>query len=161
MGKEIRIVLVGPPYDEPRYYGKIAWNDNNVYIRHPERGKDSRHKDGVTYIHSTEENRTIEDRINISEVGREIVNYIKRDQPFEPPLLRGTIKETDFVVNTEDAGINPRFAVEIVDNKRLPGVLFAWQSHSTAPSVKTFEDKGNNQSLIIVVAGSLTSPPST
>lgn len=161
MVKEIRIVLVGPPYNEPRYYGKIEWNDNNVYIRHPERGKDSRHEDGVTYIHSTELTRIKEVRINISEVGREIVNYIKWDQPFEPPLLKGAIKKTDFVVNTADAGIKPRFAVEIVDNNRLPGVLFAWETHSTAPSVKTFENKGKNQALIIAVAGSLTCPPST
>lgn len=161
MGKGIRIVLVGPPYNEPRYYGQLEWNDNNVYIRHPEGGKDSRHKDGFTYIHSKEIKRIEEQRIPMSEVSREIVNYIKWDQPFEPPLLQGTIKETDFVVNTEDAGINPRLAVEIVENKRLSGVLFAWQSHSTAPSVKTFENKGNNQSLIIAVAGSLTSSPST
>jgi len=161
VGKEIRIVLLGVPYNEPRYYGLLAWNDDNVYIRHPEGGKDSRHKNGFTYMHSTAETRIREKRIVISDVGREIINYIDCDQAFEPSPLRGPIKETEFLVKTEVAGIRTRFAVEIVKNDRLHGDLSAWQSHSTAPSVNFFEDKGNNQTLIVAVAGTLTNPPST
>ena len=64
MAREFRIILKGPPYSEPRYYGTLQWNDRNVYIWHPSGRKDSRHSDGATF-----------------QVGRELVNFISLKPP--------------------------------------------------------------------------------
>ena len=65
------------------------------------------------------------------------------------------------MIQTTAAGVTPRLAVEIVRNNRLPGVLRAWNLHSTAPDVLYHTDKGLEQSLVVAVAGSLKEPPST
>lgn len=158
----IRIILQGPPYSEPRYYGQLQWGERDVYIRHPSGGKDSRHKDGMTYLNSTGSTRSIETRVKTSDVSRELVNYIKLSPSLqEPPVFNGKIQPNDLVLQTTSAGVAPRLAVEIVENKRLAGVLNAWKSHSTAPDVQAHTDKGIGQSLVVAVSGSLTAPPST
>jgi hypothetical protein len=160
---EIRIVIEGPPYPEPRYYGEIAWNEHNVYLRHPGGGKDSRHSDGGTRLTSTGSQRSLETRLPTSAVSRELINFISLKPPLsEPPPLRGAIRSTDLVLHTSSAGTMPRLAVEIVSNTRLPGVVAAWEAHSTmANSVQTYRSKGFNQSLLVALAGSRTSVPST
>ena len=160
--KTIRIILKGHPYSEPRYYGKLQWSDRDVYLRHPGGGKDSRHRDGKTYLKSTAGMRSVESRINTSDVSRELVNYLTLSSALpEPPVFSGTIGQNDLVIATTDSGAKPRLAVEIVGNSRLAGVLNAWESHSSAPNVKTYAGKGLGQSLVVAVAGSLTTPPST
>ena len=157
----VRIVLVGSPFSEPRYYGKLQWSARDVYIRHPGGGKDSRHKNGMTYLHSTGKSRLIETRLETSEVSRELVNYVELPATLsEPPVLDGNIRTNDLVLQTSSVGSSPRLAVEIVEDARLDAVLKAWRSHSTAPSVQTHADKGLGQSLVIAVAGSLKDPPS-
>lgn len=158
----IRILLVSSPYSDPRYYGELQWSDRDVYIRHPGGGKDSRHQNGMTYLQSTGKARSIETRLKTSDVSRELVNYLTLPSSLpEPPVLRGKIRQNDLVLQTSVAGTVPRLAVEIVENARLDGVLSAWKSHSTAPSVQTYVDKGLGQSLVVAVAGSLITPPST
>lgn len=158
----MRIILQGSPYSEPRYYGKLQWSERDVYIRHPGGGKDSRHKDGKTYLNSTGSIRSIDTRVQTSEVSRELVNYIELPSSLtEPPVFRGEIQPNDLVLQTTSAGVAPRLAVEIVRNERLIGVLNAWKSHSTAPDVQSHTDKGTGQSLVVAVAGSLPAPPST
>ena len=159
---ETRIVLQGTPYDEPRYYGKLQWSHHDVYIKHPGGGKDSRHRDGRTHLTSTDDNRLFEIRIPTSEVSREFVNYVELHPCLmELQVLRGGIRKTDIVLPTTSAGTLPRLAVEIVRNERLNGVCSAWESHSTAPNVQFCVDKGLGQSLVVAVAGSLMTPPST
>jgi hypothetical protein len=161
MKKKTRMVLVGHPYNEPRYYGTLEWNDRNVYLYHPGGGKDSRHKDGQTFLKSTGEMRSNEIRLETSDVSRELVNYVDLPSSFpEPPVLRGEIRKNDFVLHTTEAGALPRLAVEIVENARLDEVLNAWKMNSTAPNVQAYADKGLGQSLVIAVAGSLITPPS-
>ena len=158
----IKILLEGPPFSEHRYYGELAWNERNIYIRHPGGGKDSRHQDGMTYLTSTGETRLVEIRLKTSDVSRELVDYVTLPSLLpEPAVFRGKIRKNDLVLNTSLVGTEPRLAVEIVENSRLDEVLKAWESHSTAPSVQTYVDKGLGQSLIIAVAGSLGTPPST
>ncbi len=157
-----RIVLTGPPYEEPRYYGAVQWDDRNVYLRHPGGGKDSRHSNGATYLTSTGSNRELETRIPTSAVGRELVNFISlKPTVAEPPILRGSIRPTDLVLPTTSAGTAPRLAVEIVANARLDGVRRAWEQNSTVSSVRTYVDKGLGQTLFVALAGTKTSIPST
>ena len=159
---ETRIVITGNPYQEPRYGGTVQWSEHDVYLRHPGGGKDSRHSDGKTYLTSTEPSRDLLERLPTSDVSRELINFIElRSGTTEPPLLRGTIRPSDFVVNTDTIGPTPRFAVEIVENSRLDGVQCAWEANSTVSSVQTCIDKGLGQSLLIAFAGSNTTPPST
>lgn len=157
-------MIAGDPYTEPRYYGRLSWSADgrDVYLRHPHGGKDSRHSDGRTYLNSTGHVRSVETRVQTSDVTRELVSYLSLSTHIsEPPPLRGAIRDDDFVISTESAGIAPRIAVEIVTNDRLPGVMRAWASHSTAPNVRTYRDKGLGQSLVVAVVGSLAAPPST
>jgi hypothetical protein len=159
---EFRIVLTGEPYKEPRYYGELEWDARNVYVRHPGGGKDSRHSNGATYLTSTGSDRALEFRVPTSAVGRELINFIAlKPTVSEPPVLRGGIKTTDLVIPTTSAGTAPRLAVELVANSRLTGVLKAWESNSTVSSVRTFVDKGLDQTLVVALAGARTSVPST
>jgi hypothetical protein len=160
---DIRIVLEGPPYPEPRYYGEIAWNQRNVYLRHPGGGKDSRHSDGGTRLTSTGSQRAVETRLPTSAVSRELINFISLKPPLaEPPPLRGRIRATDLVLRTSSAGTMPRLAVEIVSDTRLAGVIAAWEATSTgASSVQTYRSKGLGQTLLVALAGSRTNVPST
>jgi hypothetical protein len=158
----INILLQGRPYNGLRYYGKLEWNERDIYLRHPSGGKDSRHPDGKTYLTSTGTMRGTELRVKTSEVSREIINYVKLSPASsEPREYKKTIKPNDLVLDTSEVGTKPRLAVEIVANSRLNGVLNAWKLHSTAPNVQVHRDKGLGQSLIIAVAGSLMVPPST
>lgn len=159
---ELRLALKGPPYDQPRYYGKLQWGERDVYVRHPHGGKDSRHRNGQTYLTSTGEKRTVESRLPTSNVTRALVNYVELSTSLpEPPELRGEVRGDDFVLPTTSAGTAPRLAVEIVSDGRLDGVVEAWRSHSTAPSVQTFVDKGLGQNLVVAFAGSLDESPFT
>ena len=159
---EFRIILKGPPYSEPRYYGAVQWNDRNVYIRYAGGGKDSRHADGPTFLASTGAGRSLELRVPTSEVSRELVNFVTLRPPLdEPPPLRGPIRESDLVLPTTSAGTMPRLAVEIVQNTRVAGVAAAWERCSGVSSVKTCVDKGLGQSLLVALAGAHTTPPST
>lgn len=159
---ESRIVLHGPPYQEPRYCGMVQWDSHNVYLRHAGGGKDSRHSDGATYLTSTEAERTLQQRLPTSEVGRELVNFISLPaESTGPPPLRGATRKSDISVNTASVGTMPRFAVEIVSDSRLPGVVAAWESTSGVSSVQTCIDKGLGQHLVVAFAGSSTSVPST
>ena len=79
----------------------------------------------------------------------------------EPPKFTGMIGPNDLVLLTSEVGVEPKLAVEIVENSRLAGVLYAWKSHSTAPNVQTYVDKGLGQSLVVAAAGSLLIPPTT
>jgi hypothetical protein len=158
----IKILLIGPPYAEPRYYGKLEWNDRNVYIRHPGGGKDSRHQDGMTYFKSPGKAPSIEVRVRTSDVSRELVNYVTLPSSLpEPPAFRGKIRPDDLILDTSLVGTEPRLAVEVVENARRDGVLREWESHSTAPSVRTYVDKGLGQCLIVAVASPLGTCPST
>ncbi len=159
---DVRIVLEGSPYAEPRYYGTLQWNDRNVYIRHAGGGKDSRHGDGATFLGTTGPARATERRVPTSEISRELLNFISLRPPLtEPPPLRGPIRFTDLVLKTTSAGTIPRLAVEIVENARVPGVVAAWERNSTVSSVRTCIDKGLGQTLIVALGGSRTEPPST
>lgn len=159
---EMRIVLVGQPYAEPRYYGSLAWRERDVYVRHPGGGKDSRHGDGVTYLTSTEHSRTSELRVPTSDITRELVNFIQLpSSQSEPQPLRGPIRPTDLILHTMSVGTTPRLAVEITANQYLPDVLSAWQAYSTASSVQTQIDKGLGQTLIVALTASSTSMRST
>jgi hypothetical protein len=159
---KMNIILKGDPYCQPRYYGKIEWNERDIYIRSAGGGKDSRHKDGMTYLHSTGLQRTVDTRLPTSDVSREFINYVELP-PFlsEPPVFRRPIGTNDLVLQTTSAGLKPRLAVEVVSNDRLDGVLKAWKSHSSAPDVQSYTDKGLGQSLVVAVLGSLKGPPST
>ena len=160
--RTINIVLRGPPYSEPRYYGKLQWSDRDVYIRHPGGGYDTRHRNGKTYLKSTSRMREVETRVKTSDVSREFVNYVTLSSALpEPRVFTRTIGPNDLVLKTTEAGAKPRLAVEIVENSRLAGVLNAWKSHSSAPNVQAFFNKGLGQSLVVAVAGSLTVPPTT
>lgn len=162
MARDVRIILEGPPYGEPRYYGTLQWNDRNIYIRHPGGRKDSRHSDGVTFFGTTGSERVVERRVPTSEVSRELVNFITLKPPLtEPPRLLGPIRASDLVLRTTSAGTAPRIAVEIVENSRVPGVVGAWERNSTVSSVRTCIDKGLGQALIVALAGSRTDSPST
>ena len=159
---EIRIILQGAPYNEPRYYGMIQWTATDVYIRHIGGWKDSRHRDGKTFLHSTGSERTIEQRLPISEISRELINYVDLPPFFpEPPPFEGSIRKNDLIMPTSSAGSAPRLAVEIVEDARITGVQQAWVSHSTAPDVQVCIDKGSGHHLIVAVSGSLSAPPST
>ena len=150
---EMRIVLTGPPYDEPRYYGKIQWGLRDVYVRHPGGGKDSRHSDGATRLTSTDESRICEMRVATSDVIHETVNFVQLPSSVsEPAPLRDAIKPTDLVLDTSSVGTAPRLAVEIAANNILPEVLNAWQTTSGVSSVQTCVDKGLGQSLIVAAA---------
>lgn len=145
---EFRLVLVGEPYPEPRYYGRLSWSERDVYLRHPHGGKDSRHADGRTYLTSSGPIRSIETRVPTSDVTRELVNYLSLFTAIpEPPPLRGAIRDDDFVLPTDSAGTAPRLAVEIVSNDRVPGVLEAWGSHSTAPNRAHLSREGEGPEL--------------
>ena len=116
----------------------------------------------MTYLNSTGNERFIETRVPTSEISRELINYIELPSSLsEPPVFRGKIQNNDLLLQTTSVGTAPRLAVEIVEDERLSGVLNTWKSHSTAPDVQTYADKGIGQSLVIAVAGSLTTPPST
>jgi len=130
---DMRIVLTGPPYDEPRYYGMLQWDDRNVYIRHPGGGKDSRHGDGKTWLTTTGDSRQMELRVPTSDVTQELLNFVALPTSMpEPPILRGGIQPTDLVLNTSSVGTSPQLAVEIVANPRLPDVLALYQTSSAA-----------------------------
>ena len=73
----MRVVLTGPEYREPRYYGQLEWSERDVYLRHPGGGKDSRHRDGATYLTSDTTDRTFETRCPTSDIFRETVNFIQ------------------------------------------------------------------------------------
>jgi hypothetical protein len=159
---DFRIVLNGPPYAEPRYYGALQWNDRNVYIRYAGGGKDSRHSDGGTFLASTGHGRSFEQRLPTSEVSRELVSFISLKAPMtEPPPLRGPIRKSDLVLPTTSAGTAPRLAVELVENSRVSGVLAAWERNPTVSSVQTYVDKGLGQTLVVALAGAHDGPPST
>ena len=159
---EVRIVISGAPYPEPRWGGTVQWSEHHVYLRHPGGGKDSRHSDGKTYLTSTGSTREVQERIPTSDVSRELVNFIELSpDSTAPPVLRGSVKESDFVVDTASLGPTPRFAVEIVENSRLDGVRRAWEANSTVSSVQTSMDKGLGQSLLIAFASLSRTAPST
>jgi hypothetical protein len=161
MGK-IGIVLIGEPYDEPRYAGEVSWSARNVYLRHPGGGKDSRHSDGRTLLTSTEASRQSQLRVPTSDVSRELVNFVQlRSGATEPPVLRRPIRPDDLVVGTASVGTAPRFAVEIVASSRAPGVAAAWRATSGVSSAFTYVDKGLGQSIVVAFAGSATTTPST
>ena len=162
MAREFRIILKGPPYSEPRYYGTLQWNDRNVYIWHPSGRKDSRHSDGATFLATTGAMRAVETRVPTSQIGRELVNFISLRRPLtEPRRLRGPVRASDLVLRTTSAGTVPRLAVEIVENARAAGVCAAWERNSTVSSVLTLVDKGLGQKLIVAFAGSGQEVPST
>ncbi len=162
MADGFRIIIKGPPYPEPRYYGSLQWDERNVYIRHPGGRKDSRHSDGATWLGTTGPYRTVEMRVPTSQIGRELVNFVSLKPPqSEPPPLRGPIRATDLVVQTQSAGTMPRIAIEIVANVRVAGVCAAWERNSTVSSVFTLANKGLNQTLVVALAGSRAEAPST
>src|SRR6266545_8014721 len=109
---DFRIVLVGPPYKEPRFYGELGWNARNVYLRHPDGAKDSRHRDGNTFLTSTGSQRSHELRVPTSAASRELINFIalKATMP-EPRILDGPIRKSDLIIPTTSAGTAPRLAV--------------------------------------------------
>lgn len=157
----LRVILTGDPYTGPRFYGEVSWNSRNVYLRHPNGAKDSRHSDGNTFLTSTGDSRTTQLRVPTSSISRELVNFIELgSQPFPSPL-RGEIRPRDLVLDTASVGTAPRIAVEIVASTRAPGVAAAWGTLSTVSSAHTVVDKGLGQSLVIAVAGNATTPPST
>src|SRR2546425_7012209 len=159
---EFRIILKGPPYAEPRYYGELGWNQRNVYIRYAGGGKDSRHSDGRPFLAATGANRAFEQRLATSAVTRELLNFISLRPPLsEPPRLNGLIRKKDLVLETSSAGTAPRIAVEIVASSRVKGVMAAWERNSTVSSVRTCVDKGLGQTLVVALAGSHDRPPST
>ena len=156
---DMRLVLLGSPYPEPRYYGRIAWSADgrHVHILHQDGGKDSRHSDGATYITSTEEHRPLELRVPTSDVTHERINFLSLpSSSSEPPVLPSPIKGTDLVLHTSSVGTAPRLAVEIAANAELPTILSAWQGRSDVSSINTLVDKRLDQTLIVALA-----PPST
>ena len=151
---EMRIVLGGEAYPSPRYYGTIAWSADgrDVYIRHPGGGKDSRHRDGRTYLTSTEAERYVETRAPTSDITQERVNVVTLPAFLsEPPVLSGAVRATDLLLHSSSVGTVPRLAVEIVANQRLPDVIAGWQSHSGVASVTTQVDKGLGQTLLVAL----------
>jgi len=95
-------------------------------------------------------------------VSRELVNFIAlRAGTTGPPPIRGDPRSSDLTVRTESVGTAPRFAVEIVDDSRLSGVVAAWGSTSGVSSVQTCIDKGLGQHLVVAFAGESTAIPST
>src|SRR3989442_9128083 len=151
---EFRIILKGPPYAEPRYYGELGWNQRNVYIRYAGGGKDSRHSDGRTFLATTGANRAFEQRLATSAVTRELLNFISLRPPLsEPPRLNGLIRKKDLVLETSSAGTAPRIAVEIVASSRVKGVMAAWDLNSTVCRVCTCFNNGLGPSLDVVLPG--------
>jgi len=159
---DIRLVLTGQPYSEPRYYGQIAWTPRDVYARHPGGGKDSRHSDGQVWFTTTGPERARETRIPTSDVTSELVTFITlRSDTSEPPRLKGPPRSTDLLIPTTSAGRAPRVAVEIVAAARVAGVVAAWERVSGVSSVLTVIDKGLGQSLVLAFATNVTTSPST
>ena len=147
---EFRIVLQGPPYSEPRFYGELSWRATDVYVRQPHGGKDSRHSDGATYLSSDSSTRIVETRLPLSAVTGELVTTISLPSLLtEPRPLSGAIRAKDLVLNTSSNGTAPRLAVAVVANAQLPEALAEWQSRSGVSSVQTYVDKGLGQSLIV------------
>jgi hypothetical protein len=155
----MRLVLIGAPYAEPRYYGSVEWaaDGRGVYLRQPSGAKTSRHGDGATYLTSTDASRRLETRVPTSDITHERVNFITLPSSMpEPPVLSGEIRSTDLVLHTSSIGTSPQLAVEIAANRFLPEVLAAWQAQSTVGSICTCVDKQLDQTLIVALAPSST-----
>jgi len=147
-----RIVLSGPPYAEPRFYGELSWRATDVYVRRPHGGKDSRHSDGHTYLSSHATDRVVETRLPISSVTNEHLTTISLPPSLcTPEVLEGTVRPRDLVIDTTSVGPAPRLAVAIVTNPQLADAIANWQARSGVSSVQTYVDKGLGQSLLVAL----------
>jgi hypothetical protein len=149
---DIRVVLTGPPYGEPRYYGTLAWRATDAYVRHLHGGKDSRHSDGQTYLSSNASDRVVETRLPLSSVTGEHLSTISLPTALsEPSVLCGPIRPGDLVINTASVGTAPFLAVTIVSNAQLADVLGQLGATSGVSSLQTCCDKGLGQTLIVAL----------
>jgi hypothetical protein len=148
---DTRVILTGPCFATPQYYGRLSWTSTDVYLRHPLGGKDSRHSDGGTFLTSDGADRAFEQRVPTSEITRELLNYIALPSGAPRPL-EGAIRPSDIVVSVDSATSRPRIAVEIVSNSSLAATLADWQTRSGVSSVCSVVPKGRAQSLLLAIA---------
>jgi len=149
---DFRVILTGPSYREPRFYGELSWRATDVYVRQPHGGKDSRHSNGETYLSSEGTERIIETRLPLSAVTDEHLTTIRLPSLMtEPRVLDGSIRPRDLVVDTASLGTAPQLAVTIVSNPHLADALANWQTRSGISSVQTWVDKGLGQSLLVAL----------
>ena len=148
----MRIILTGQPYSGPRFYGELSWRSTDVYVRHPDGRKDSRHSDGITYLSSDTTVRAVDTRVPTSAATQEVIKTIALPPLLaEPRALQGTIRDRDLVIDTASVGTAPTLAVSIVENSQLSDAIGAWQACSGVSSVQTFVDKGLGQSLLVAL----------
>ena len=147
-----RIVLSGPPYAEPRFYGELSWRATDVYVRQPHGAKDSRHSNGQTYLSSEGTDRVVETRLPISSVTDEQVTTISLPSSLSTPrALEGAIRPRDLLIDTCSVGTAPRLAVTIVANAGLADALTRWQAKPGVSNVQTYVDKGLGQALLVAL----------
>ena len=155
---ETRLVLIGGRYGEPRFYGRLDWSSNDVYLRHPCGRKLSRHSDGSTYVPSHSSGpRQVEERVPLSNITHErIATFSLCPGMTEPRPLRGSIRAYDLCLDVSSTGTVPELAVEVVESSRCSDVVDAWKRQIGGSSVHTFFDKGAGQHLIVVQSSSMS-----
>jgi len=150
---ESRIILAGPCFAGPQYYGQLNWSETDVYLRHPLGGKDSRHSDGGTFLTGPGPTRDYEHRVPMSAVRREHLNFVALPVGAPKPL-QGIVRPTDIVLEVDSATSRPKLAVEIVRSGDLEDAIAEWQQASGVSSIVTVLPKGLGQALLVAVAKS-------